>query len=221
MSQAQPRARIITALSISIVGVILAYVFDHLGGGWVERYRSTMVSAVWLYLPLPFVLRRDKNISDYGISLGTGFRGLLETLGASIAVLIPFYAVFFMIYPMKWGLMGVFSRNLIGVALAQFLVVAIPEEFFFRGFLQTELDSASARKVRILGADVGFGWPAVAIIFAVAHIITMPIPFRFMVFFPALLFGWVRARTGSLLYAAIMHAIFNITFLIAQRMATM
>lgn len=212
----EPRRGLAIALIVAAIGVGLAYAID-ISGGWVERYRSTLISAVWLYLPLPFLLWGKKSPSDYGISWGNGLRGLLETLAMSTAVLIPFYAAFFIFYPMKWGIQAL-PGNIISQAFAQFLVVALPEEFFFRGFLQSELEGSRKRKWKILGAELGLGWIAASFIFALGHLALLATPIRAAVVFPALLFGWVRARTKSVLYPAIMHTLFNLTFLIAQRM---
>ena len=38
----------------------------------------------------------------------------------------------------------------------------------------------------------------------------IPNPQRLAVFFPALLFGWMRARTGSIAAGALYHALCNV-----------
>jgi membrane protease YdiL (CAAX protease family) len=40
--------------------------------------------------------------------------------------------------------------------------------------------------------------------------IVIPNPQRLAVFFPALLFGWMRARTGSIAPGAVYHALCNV-----------
>jgi membrane protease YdiL (CAAX protease family) len=49
------------------------------------------------------------------------------------------------------------------------------------------------------------------VLFAVSHLAVIPNPLRLAVFFPALLFGWMRARTGSIAAAAVFHALCNLT----------
>jgi membrane protease YdiL (CAAX protease family) len=91
------------------------------------------------------------------------------------------------------------------------LVIALPEEAFFRGYLQSALDGRwKGRSWRILGADLGPGWLLSAAIFAVGHVLTIPNPARLAVFFPALLFGWMRARTGGVGAAVLFHAMCNL-----------
>ena len=45
----------------------------------------------------------------------------------------------------------------------QVLVIALPEEAFFRGFLQTELEPLFARRVRVLGADLSLAIPVASV----------------------------------------------------------
>lgn len=213
-----PRNVFAETLIVAIFGVLLVYLIQKIPLTWVEQHRSTLVSAVWLYLPLPFILIRNKRLSAYGISWGSGIKGLLETLLMCVVVLVPFYLLYFHFYPIKWTYRAL-PADFFSLLFAQFLVVALPEEFFFRAYIQTELESLSRTKWKILGTELGLGWLSASFIFAVAHLATSPYLSRLFVFFPGIVFGWCRARTKSVLFPAVMHTIFNLTFLIAQRMA--
>ena len=96
------------------------------------------------------------------------------------------------------------------LALSQLVVVAIPEELFFRGYLMERLERvwpptrASVRREGGLGAVVS------SALFAISHVAVIPNPQRLAVFFPALLFGWMRARTGSIAAGALFHALCNL-----------
>ena len=101
--------------------------------------------------------------------------------------------------------------------LGQFLVIALPEEAFYRGYLQTSLDrlweskpGGPRRHVRILGADVGWALPVTSAVFALGHFLTHVHPDRLAVFCPSLVFGWLRLRTGGIGAAVIFHACANI-----------
>ncbi len=94
--------------------------------------------------------------------------------------------------------------------LWQFAMIALSEELFFRGFLQTELDARWTRRWRLLGADVGLAWPVTSLLFALGHLATTPHPARLLVFFPGLLMGWLRARTGSLVAPIVFHGLANV-----------
>ena len=90
------------------------------------------------------------------------------------------------------------------------LVIALPEEAFFRGYLQTAFDQAWPPRWKIFGAMLGPGWLLTALIFAVGHVLTNPHPGRMAVFFPALIFGWMRARTGGIGTGVAVHAACNL-----------
>jgi len=94
--------------------------------------------------------------------------------------------------------------------LSQILVVAVPEEIFFRGYLMSRFEQRWPSRRRLLGAAVG--WPLLlsSLLFACGHFVVDLAPARLAVFFPALVFGWMRSRSGSIAPAAIFHALCNV-----------
>lgn len=101
--------------------------------------------------------------------------------------------------------------------LGQLLVIALPEEAFYRGYLQSRLDEVWAPRWRVLGAPLGPGLVAASMIFAAGHLATVQVPARLAVFFPALLFGWLRARTGGIGASVCFHAACNVYSLLLGR----
>jgi membrane protease YdiL (CAAX protease family) len=95
---------------------------------------------------------------------------------------------------------------------AQLLVVALPEELFYRGFMQTAWARAGGRTVRVLGAELGPGFLRTQLLFALGHLVVFQ-PWRLGTFFPGLLFGWLRARTGDLAAPVLFHALSNVLML--------
>jgi membrane protease YdiL (CAAX protease family) len=96
------------------------------------------------------------------------------------------------------------------LALSQLVVVAIPEELFFRGYLMERLEKVWPPTRRLFGAPVGVALLGSSALFALGHLLVIPNPQRLAVFFPALVFGWMRARTGSIAAGAVFHALCNI-----------
>lgn len=96
------------------------------------------------------------------------------------------------------------------LVLSQVLMVALPEEVFYRGYIQPTLKQA-------LGSSQGGkGWRAMAALlvitsalFALGHVAVYWHWTRLMVFFPSLLFGWLRERTGGVLASTLFHAACN------------
>jgi uncharacterized protein len=107
--------------------------------------------------------------------------------------------------------------DVVDEVLGQLFVIALPEEAFYRGYLQSRLDEVWAPRWRVLGAHVGPGLVATAMIFAVGHLATVQVPARLAVFFPALVFGWLRARTGGIGASMCFHATCNIYSLLLGR----
>lgn len=112
-------------------------------------------------------------------------------------------------HPGKWFL-ALDARDAASEAMGQLLLISLPEEAFYRGYLQTRLDDAWAPRWRVLGASLGPGLLASCAVFAVGHVVTIPSAARLGVFFPALAFGWLRARTGGVGAALAFHALCNL-----------
>ncbi|MES1171820.1 MAG: CPBP family intramembrane glutamic endopeptidase [Bacteroidota bacterium] len=96
------------------------------------------------------------------------------------------------------------------LALNQVLVIALPEELFFRGYLLGRLEARWPPGRRFLGAPVGWALVASAVMFALGHFLVDFNPQRLAVFFPGLVFAWMRARTGSIAAGAAYHALCNL-----------
>jgi membrane protease YdiL (CAAX protease family) len=96
------------------------------------------------------------------------------------------------------------------LAASQLVVVAIPEELFFRGYLMERLEQVWPPTKNLFGAKVGWALVVSSALFALGHLLVIPNPQRLAVFFPALVFGWMRARTGSIAAGATFHALCNV-----------
>jgi membrane protease YdiL (CAAX protease family) len=101
------------------------------------------------------------------------------------------------------------DRLLLLVAI-QLLVVALPEELFYRGWMQTSWARVAPRRgVTVLGARLGAGFLATQLLFAAGHLVVLH-PWRVATFFPGLLFGWLRERTGGIVAPVLVHALSNL-----------
>ncbi len=101
-------------------------------------------------------------------------------------------------------------RALAERVLGQLVLVALPEEAFYRGYLQSRLADAFPMRRRLFGAPTGFAIVLTSALFAVGHLATIPAPARLAVFFPSLLFGWLRSRTKGIGAGLAYHASCNI-----------
>lgn len=92
----------------------------------------------------------------------------------------------------------------------QLVLVALPEECFFRGYVHSTLDRAFGRPWKILGAPLGWGWIVTAALFATCHSLIAVQWWHFAIFFPGLLFGYLRARTNGLIAPILFHTTSNL-----------
>jgi membrane protease YdiL (CAAX protease family) len=96
--------------------------------------------------------------------------------------------------------------------LTQIIVIGIPEELFFRGYLYGRLREAfpPEGRLRVLGVPIGAAALASSALFGLGHFLVDFHVDRLAVFFPALAFVWLRERTGSIAPGALFHALCNL-----------
>jgi membrane protease YdiL (CAAX protease family) len=82
---------------------------------------------------------------------------------------------------------------------------AIPEEWFFRGYLLKRVERGI------------YGNIIVSVAFVMLHLLSQNYTIALMVFFPSLLYGWVFQKTGSLITVIMLHALSNLLFIVYLR----
>jgi len=95
----------------------------------------------------------------------------------------------------------------------QFVYVAVAEEVFFRGYLQTNV-------MRLIGSgqqqsrrmEIGIGIVVSAGCFAVAHFFVQGQVAALLTFLPGLLLGWLFVRTHCLLAPILFHGLANVSY---------
>ncbi|MGC4064207.1 MAG: MrtC family glutamic-type intramembrane protease [Polyangiaceae bacterium] len=192
-----------------------------------DEWAATAVGAIFLVVTYWRVVHgsSDARVRHHGIAFGGLLetrplewrRLLLETTKASSAALVTALVVFppfafgFLLW---WQPESSFQfrsvSRVVADALGQLLVVALPEEVFYRGYLQTSLDDAWKSRVKLFGGTLSPGLVVTSAIFALGHVLTEPNPSRLAVFFPSLLFGWLRTRTRGVGASVGFHALSNL-----------
>ena len=193
---------------------------------------SAVVALLFLYMPMLVGKWRGEDLVEYGFVAAPIGRGLV-TAGVAMLVIFPVFALgYFFFYDLAchsaWlshfappgmcarysGVAGLHLPHLDGkffeFCAVQFIVVALPEELFFRGFLLKLLEKRFPPKRRLLGGGVGWALILSAAAFALVHLPKDGDPRALATFFPGLLFGWMRSRTGSILASTTAHAGSNI-----------
>jgi len=97
--------------------------------------------------------------------------------------------------------------------LYQFLYVAVAEEVFFRGYVQSNVMQLLVR--RNWKSAITPRWIGIVIsasCFAVAHVIVQGQVASLLTFFPGLLMAWLFVRTRSLLAPILFHGLANVAY---------
>jgi uncharacterized protein len=205
--------------ALAFLAIVVAFIF------WTGH--STLVATIcFLYLPLLSMHQRGEDHRDYGVNFSR-WREDLKLFGILFALLVPLFFVGFWAFAEIAQLLPPRISALLSPLrgpvsfqprlpdrfpewmIHHLLVVALPEEFFYRGFIQTRLRDAWPQGKMFLGARLGPAFFATAALFAVGHLAIF-LPWRLAVFFPALIFGWMRERTGTVLGATLFHAACNL-----------
>ena len=170
-----------------------------------------LVGVVFILLPIVVLDRRGKPYRRYGFTADKLFVDAAYA-GVLGVILFPPIALG---APWVWGLgetswSFVWPEGYPSLALVHLIAVALPEEVFYRGYVMGRLDDILDQRIKLLGAEVGWALPLQAVLFALGHYLVDFNPGRLAVFFPALAFGWLKARRGSLGAGVIFHAMSNI-----------
>lgn len=206
----------------------------------VGEHVPVLVGALFLWTAIHMAQRQPAGLARYGLRLGglleppaqapSGMWESLRDLGSALGRAAPIAArelgaallVAAVVFPpFVLGFYGWHTPErpfalqlpdeLGSYLLSQLLVVALPEEALFRGYVQGRMSERFARRTRVLGVDLSL--PALglqALLFALIHMAVDLNPLRLAVFFPALLFGWVREWRGGIGAAAALHALCNL-----------
>jgi membrane protease YdiL (CAAX protease family) len=223
------RARSPVAEAVAVwAGVMGLLAALQLLGQWVPFVRSlvgAVAVAAFLYVPVRFLERRGQDARDAGWRFDRLGRDLAWSLGVC-ALVLPLFGLGYVLF-MKWAahlpheirswltpdardrpfrfrvpLDLEFAGQLAGNA-----AVAFSEEFFYRGYMTLRFETRWGPITSAVAA---------AALFSIGHLLT-PAPWRLAVFFPALLFAWVRNRTGTIVGASIAHFLCNVTLLVLER----
>lgn len=193
-----------------------------LPGAWA----ANLVGLLFFVATYVLVLRHDAStIARYGLGLGGLFEpeplslrrmardtaGAVAWAGAAALLALPAFAVG---YAWWWEPKREFQFTLgnspLSDLVTQIVAVALPEEMFYRGYLQSELEKTWPPVTTGWLRGVGAAVLVTSAVFAVGHLVTIPHVARLAVFFPSLAFGWLRSRTGGIGASVLFHASCNL-----------
>ena len=208
-------AAVIAALAaLEVVGLAVPLVHQLVGA---------LAVAAFLYVPARVLERRGQDARDAGWRFDRLGDDLLWSLGVC-AIILPLFTLSFWKFPQWLGALPPQLRALLvpyagarhglrvplswdfAGRVAGNGAVALAEEFFYRGYLTLRFEERWGPWRSALAA---------AALFALGHLLE-PAPFRLLVFFPALLFAFLRNRTRTIVGASIAHFLSNVWLLVLE-----
>ncbi len=173
-----------------------------------------LAGIIFIILPVIIMDKTDKPYNRYFLKFSNPLKDLPVITVSAIVTWMPII-IFVLMFPAIWNISNpsfklVWPLNYTQIAATHILIVALPEEFFYRGYLLGRLDDIFTTRKRILGVSTGAGLFISSALFAIGHFIIVPNPSRLLVFFPSLLFGWLRYRQKTITAPVIYHAGSNI-----------
>ncbi len=186
------------------------------------RFQNWELSA-FIAIPVVAALLLNLPVSELGVVFSRPLASL-KLFGLACLIFLPAFIVgYCLLGHFYWKVQIVlsFPPGLANEAAFHFLYLALPEEFLFRGYLQKRLRRVLPRVYRFIGFELPLAGIICAAIFAAAHVVYEASLFRILVFFPALVFAWLRYKTDSLLAPVLFHGTCNITEYVTRSMFRM
>ena len=208
------RAEVRAEAWLAALGVLAALTgVKHLGAviPLVRTWGFTAALGLQLYVPLVLRDRRGVSTESLGLSLGRWRDDLRYFSIWAVVITVP-YALGYHLLQVYVGrpFTGSLTTGPFTTFVSQTLVIALAEELYFRGYLQERLQRLFPARRTVFGAPFGVAIVLTSVIFALAHFLGEYRLYRLGPFFPSLLFGWFRARTGTIVAAVGFHAYANL-----------
>lgn len=204
----------VTAAFIVAIG-LLKLLDSSRGVPLISDYFAVFVPAVFIYTPIAVLYLRRASFDGMGFGLERPGRAALYALGAT-AIVLPLFVLGFKLYSrvlFDATLRFRVPQDAGEVFLYQLLCVALPEEFFYRGYVQSRLHQAFPHSPHWLGCVFSVGFLYANFLFALGHPLINFDLTRFATFVPGLMFAWLRERTGSVYAGAFFHTMCNMTMI--------
>lgn len=199
---------------------------------WTGLHFVGWESATFIGMPLVVAIILNLSASELGLAIRRPLKDLKFFGLACLVFLPPFVAGFYLFvqlapvllerfpslapflrdYCVRTGQSGPgFLGRLGGEVAKNFLYLALTEEFLFRGYMQKRLSHITGRVFTILRFELPLAGVVCAALFAGAHLLYDGNIYRVFVFFPALIFAYLRYKTDSILAPTLFHGTCNVT----------
>ena len=204
-----------TVLLFLIVLAAISILYQFREIAFIGDYLSTFTAILLIYPAILHASLRRMTIGFFETRLADVPRSLWWFVATSLVIFPPFLLFNHLYQTILFNThlnLSHLSLGLETIAI-QVLLVAFPEEFFFRGYLQTIIARHFPKKFHLFWIQaLAVGWtvPITSLLFAASHSFITFRWWHFSIFFPSLVFGWLRERTNGLIAPILFHAVSNL-----------
>jgi uncharacterized protein len=184
----------------------------------VENNLSLITAILLLYVPIFIGIRKREKIVFIDRSLKDFFESI-KLFCVFSAIIFPLFLLGNHLYQSVVFNTSYHAQTFpdwINFILYEIIVIATPEEFFFRGYFQGKMNLLFEKKWKLLGATIGPGLVLTSLIFALSHSVISWQWWHIFIFFPSMAFGWLKEKSGTITAGILFHATCN---LVAQWIA--
>ncbi|MFO1519461.1 MAG: CPBP family intramembrane glutamic endopeptidase [bacterium] len=207
------RRAFIEAFIVWAFCILAARVFYMMrGNSFVGHNLMLLTSGLFIYVPALVLYYRGESVDFFEKNSRQLFYSLKLTFFTSflvfslIALGNHFYEKIFFHFRYHPGS----NASLVSTFFFHLFLVALPEEFFFRGYFLKRMRQIFDDRFTFLGAKTGKAFFITALVFAFSHSLIVLRWWHFAIFFPALVFGWLREKTNGLTAPILFHALSNL-----------
>ena len=188
-------------------------------------------SEAWLTVPFVLlsaaivpILVRKKSLCDLGLNLERLVLSLRVLCRICLVVLPVFLCGIFLLkyYEIPLPMCPIVPEGRwLSWLVYQFMYIAVAEEVFFRGYLQSNINYLLT--LTIQKNDAFLAMTSVIIsagIFAVFHCVLLGNILAIITFIPGVVFGWLFFKTKSILAPIIFHGLANVSYGLIGTMLT-
>lgn len=155
-------------------------------------------------------------LAHYGRGATLRWRPFLEDIGRAVVVAVVTFVPFLIGHHLwQTEVMGHRFREITVpddlkiMLLKQTFLIALPEELFYRGFLETRLERVWPTRRFVFGLPLGRTVVVASALFALGHFLGEYNPARLGPFFPAFVFSMLVRRSRSITGAVTYHGMSN------------
>lgn len=190
---------IVTVLVLAFIRILKSW-----NPTFLQGYMQLTTALALIYIPVFLNWKYKRSLVIFDHSLRDFLKSCLSFVisGAVIFPLFSIAAYFWQRYVfgnVEFRFAG--FPDFFSVAGYYLLLIAFPEELFFRGYFQTTLYTVFSKRWSLI---------ITSLVFAFAHSIIELKWWHFSIFFPSLVFGYLREKNNSITASILFHAASNL-----------